>query len=288
MTVRVVTDSTCDLPQEIVEALSISVVPCYINVGTDSYLDGIDITREQFYEKLPTFKTPATTSAPGIGTFVKVYENLVEHGATAIISIHISETLSNVANVARMATQAFTAAPVFVIDPGQLSLGTGLLAQVAARATIEGGNIDEIVHMIQEMARRTYTFAALDSLEFLRRSGRVSTIASALGSLLQIKPLLKMHAGKVNMDKAYTTRKAVSRILEMLGNLGSIEQFGVVHTHAIERAHILGEQVRSLLPGGLVPVYAEVTPVIGAHIGPGATGFSCIAARGLSSLPDWD
>lgn len=277
MTIRIVTDSTCDLPPEIIEQYGISVIPCYLNVDGKSYLDGIEMTRPQFYAGLPNFKSPPTTSAPGLGTFIQLYNRLAEQGATGIISIHISGTLSNVVKVAELAASEVTAVPVHVFDSTNLSLATGLLAYVATRAAQAGDSLQKIVDLISDTAKRTYTFAALDTLEFLKRSGRVSWLVSGIGALLQLKPLMKMNNSIAQAERVRTGAKAVQRLLELVGTLGPLEHLSVVHTHSLERAAQLRELAKPLFPAGEPSFTGEVTPTIGSHIGPGAYGFVCIA-----------
>jgi len=273
MTVRIVTDSTCDLPQDLIQKWGISVVPLYINLDRNSYLDGVELSRQEFYEKLPALKTPATTSVPGIGAFVKVYESLVAEGASSIVSIHVSSKLSNVANVAKLAAQAFNPVPIIVVDGGQLSLGTGLLVLEAAQAAARGCDASEITAIVKEKTTRTYAYAVLDTLEYLRRSGRVSLLTSSLGSLLKIKPMLTMHDGEIGQDKVRTWKGAMDRLLELAKSLGSLEQLALVHTHAAGRVAELREQIINIFPDEKINLIEEVTPIIGVHLGPGAVGF---------------
>ena len=155
MPIGIVTDSTCDLPDEIVQENGIRVVPLYIHIGTTDYLDGIDISREQFYQGLAGYHQPPTTAAPGIDTFAQVYEELAQEGATGIVSIHISETLSNVVNVAQLAAQKVTTVPVTVIDSGQLTLGVGFEAVRAAETARAGGTSTTVAG--RTTARRSST-----------------------------------------------------------------------------------------------------------------------------------
>jgi DegV family protein with EDD domain len=279
VSIRIVTDSNCDLPEEITTEYRIAVVPLYINIGADSYLDGVEMSRGEFYEGLPHFKAHPTTSVPSPGQFYQAYERLASEGASEILSIHISVTLSAVVNSARLAAEEFDAVPVIVFDSGQLTLGTGLQVLTAARAAAEGRDLAEIVALLEDQGSRTYTFAALDTLEFLRRSGRLSRFQSSLGSLLQLKPLLKMHSGEMDMERVRTRKGAAGRLVELVHELGPLEELALVHTHAPHRARALGQQARGLFPPGKMPLSAEVTPVIGAHVGPGAAGFVAVKAR---------
>ena len=276
--IQVVTDSNCDLPAELVTRYGITVIPMYINVGKKSYLDGVDMTHEQFYEGLPGFDHHPTTSVPGPGQLVREYERLADAGATGIVSIHIGSGLSAMVGVARLAAEETQKVPVTVFDSGQLTLGTGLLALTAARAAAEGQSINDIVALLEDQASRTHTVAALDTLEYLRRSGRLSRFQFSLGSALQIKPVLKMHSGDFEMERVRTRNGASSRVIELLTELAPFETLALVHTHAPEKAGNLHQQAAHLFPDE-DPMYAEVTPVIGTHIGPGASGFVAIQAR---------
>jgi DegV family protein with EDD domain len=276
MSIRIVTDSTADIPEQLAAKHGIAVVPLYINVAGKSYLDGVELSRQEFYETLPDYESPPTTSAPGPETFRAAYERLASEGATEILSIHISASLSATFNIAHSAAQTTDVASVTAFDLGQLSLGTGLLVLEAAKAAAAGRTIPEITALLKEKAARTYTFAALDTLEFLRRSGRVSHLTYGLGALLKIKPLLKMHSGEMGMERVRTRRRAIERLIELVSDLGPLGQLAVVHTHALDRAEALRQQAQHLFPRDKVPLFSSVTPVIGAHVGPGAVGFACI------------
>jgi len=278
VTIKIVTDSSCDLSMDLVTRHGITVVPMYINVGKKSFLDGVEMSHEQFYEGLPHFDHHPTTSVPGPGQLVQAYERLADGGATAIVSIHIGGALSAMVGIARLAAQE-TKVPVTVFDSGQLTLGTGLLALAAARAAAEGQPLTDIVAALEDQASRTYCIAALDTLEYLRRSGRLSRFQSSLGSVLQIKPLLKMHAGEFDMERVRTHNGASSRLIELLESLAPFERLTLVHTHAPQKAELFRQKAAHLFPDEEEPMSAEVTPVIGTHIGPGAAGFVAIQAR---------
>jgi DegV family protein with EDD domain len=278
MTIRVVTDSTCDLPASTIAKYDIKVLPLYINVGEQEFLDGIDITREEFYEKLPDFPTHPTTAVPSPLKFKAIYDALAEEGATDIISIHISEALSAMVNVARAAAQETISAVIHVIDGGQLSLGTGFLVEKAAELAAKGSTMNEILDALNSQKMRTHVFAALDTLEFLKRSGRMNRWMSNLGSLLQIKPILTMHNGQPGNEKVRTREKAMKRIVEMLEAVGRIERVALVHTNAPDRLADLRKLASRLLPKGDL-MTEDITPVIGAHIGPGAAGFAVVTAE---------
>lgn len=279
MTIRIVTDSTCDLPTDIISEYAVTVVPLYINFGDESYLDGVELSREEFYTRLPDCDPAPTTAIPGPHTFGQVYEQLAAEGATEILSIHISESLSGTMNAARLAAEE-TSVPVIVVDSGSLSMGTGFLVWNAAQAAADGRPMHEIVALLEEQGLRTHVFAALDTLEFLRRSGRMNRVMATLGSWLQVKPLLKMHQGNATAEKVRTAQHATERLISLLNDLVPLERVALVHTHALDRVDELRQLVQHLLPNegqGLLSL--DITPVFGTHLGPGAIGFACVTGR---------
>jgi DegV family protein with EDD domain len=276
LTTRIVTDSSCDLPQEIIQEHRITVIPLFINVGDQSYLDGVDLSHQEFYERLPGFRPAPKTAAPGPDVFRKTFEQLASEGATEILSIHVSAKLSAIVDIARTAAKETIRLPVTVFDSRQLSLGTGFQVLAAAEAADRGLSMSEILVLLEGQIRRTHVFAALDTMEYLKRSGRMNFAISALGTILQIKPLMKMYNGEPTAERVRTRKGAIKRLVELLEEYGPYEKAALLHSHALQRAEALLQEVRSLLPAGDIWV-EEITPVLGAHIGPGVIGFACIS-----------
>jgi DegV family protein with EDD domain len=276
MTIRIVTDSTCDLPQEVVLEYGIGIIPLYIHAGGREFRDGVDLSRTEFFEKLPSFQPAATTAVPGPDVFRGEYERLAAEGATEILSIHISEKLSAMVNVAREAAGDTTVVPVTVFDSRQLSLGMGFEVLTAAEMAGQGRTMAEILAELEKQIARTHVFAALDTLEFMRRSGRMNFALATLGTLLQIKPLLKMYDGEPAAERVRTRGGAVKRLIELLLEFGPYEKAAVLHSAAADRARELLDEIRNLLPAGEIWM-EEINPVIGTHIGPGVIGFACIS-----------
>jgi DegV family protein with EDD domain len=289
MSIKIVTDSTCDLPASVIARYGITVVPLYINFGAQGYLDGVELSRQEFYERLPHYDPPPTTATPSADVFRQTYERLAAEGATEVLSIHISVSLSATLDVARLGARETRAVPVTVFDSRQLSLGMGFLVQTAAQAAAEGRAMHEILALLEEQISRTHVFAALDTLEYLRRSGRMNGAVARLGNLLQVKPLLRMYDGDPTAERVRTNNGATRRLIHILSELVPLEQVALVHSHAPEKAEALRQQARHLLPEGELSS-VEITPVLGANIGPGAVGFACVTARkemdGLSNHQD--
>lgn len=276
MSIRIVTDSTCDLPEEIVNRQAITVIPMYINVGEVSYLDGITLTRAEFYARLPGYFPAPKTATPSTEAFIQAYERLANEGAQAILSIHISESLSATINSARIAAEQFTRIPVTVLDSSQLSLGTGFIVERAAQLAQVGKRMDEILSALQDLMKRTYVFASLKTLEYLRRSGRMNFAIARFGEILQLKPLLHMNMGKASALRTRTNKRASQRLLDWLAEYAPYERLAVLHAGVQEEAQALYEQARSFFPEGEIPI-VQITPAIGAHLGIGALGFACIS-----------
>jgi DegV family protein with EDD domain len=254
-------------------------VPLYIQMGKQSFLDGVDISREEFYTKLASFSRHPLTAAPSPQKFRALYETLADEGADDILSIHISHALSATVDEARVAAQETTSTRVIVLDSRQLSLGTGFLVETAGRLAQEGSSIAEILPILEQQIKRSYVFAALDTLEFLRRSGRMNRFVASFGSLLQIKPILTMYDGKPGAINVRSRRRATERMLNMLKEHTPVDRMAIVHSHAPERVKELLEITGHLFSEKEVMV-EEITPVLGTHIGPGAAGFALITSQG--------
>jgi DegV family protein with EDD domain len=276
MSIRIVTDSTCDLPEEIASQHSITVIPLAINVGDKSFLDGVDLTRSEFYAQLPNFNPHPKTAAPGPEVFIQTFERLADNGAQAILSIHISETLSATINSARIAAKEFKRIPVTVLDSGQLSLGLGFIVERAAQLAESGKEPQEIISDLNKLMERVYVFVSLKTLEYLRRSGRMIFALAGFGELLQLKPLLHMNMGKATAHRTRTQKRATARLLEWLVEYAPYEKLAILHAGVQEEAEALYQQARSFFPQHAVLI-EQITPVLGAHLGIGALGFACIS-----------
>ncbi|MCB8977070.1 MAG: DegV family protein [Ardenticatenaceae bacterium] len=282
MTIKIVTDSACDVPPELAHQFDITVVPVYLNVGQTSYLEGVDITREQFYGRLANFPQYPTTAAPAIGTFTEQYERLTAAGATQILSMHIAHDLSAIYNAARVAAVAANSAPVTLFDTRQITLGAGLLVLLAAEAAAAGQTLSQIIAMLNEKVSRTRVFGMIDSLEALHRSGRVSWAQFGIGSLLQIKPIMMIADGVISAAAKVRTRKrALSQMLKMVAELAPFERLAIIHVNAQEAAEELYQLSTDLFASfsGAMPLIQGVTPAVGTHLGVGAVGFAAVSAR---------
>lgn len=280
MTIKIVTDSACDVPAAIAAELGITVVPVYIHVGEQSYLEGVELTREAFYHNLPTYDPYPTTAAPATGAFTEVYERLTAEGATQILSMHLAASLSATYNAARLGAEAANSAPVTLFDTEQITIGAGLLILTAAAAAAAGHSLDEILALLNERVARTRVFGMLDTLDSLRRSGRVNWAQFGLGTLLQIKPVMMIWKGQVEVvARVRTSKRSVLQMLQMLEAYSPFERLAVIHVNAPDAAAQLRQQAEHLFPAEYEPLTVEITPAIGTHLGLGAVGFAGISAN---------
>jgi DegV family protein with EDD domain len=276
MKLGIVTDSTCDLPTHVAEEFGIEVVPSILILEGKEYADGIGISREDFYERLPTLQTQPTTAAPSIGDFSSRYHKLLMHDFDHILSIHAAGPLTAIINSARQAAQDFLD-KITVIDSLSLSLGLGFQVLAAAEASEAG--LDAALAAVDSTRARLHVTAALDTMEYLKRSGRVPGAVAALGGLLSIKPMIELTNGEVKAIGAVrTTKQANKRMLNFLLEGGELERLAILHTNAEPRARqLLSELMQRAsqsVPRNILMI--NVTTVIGTHVGPNGLGFAAV------------
>ncbi|OGO64906.1 MAG: hypothetical protein A2030_03695 [Chloroflexi bacterium RBG_19FT_COMBO_50_10] len=274
MTTAIVTDSTADLSEDLLSAYKIHSIPAILVMDGQSMVDGKGITREEFYHKLPTMQSPPSTATPSSGSFEEMYHKLLEQGVQQIISIHPPALLSGIFNAAVIAAKSFSTR-VTVIDSGYVTLGMGFQAIAAAEAALQNLTLKEILSKVADIRRRTHLVAMLDTLEYVRRSGRVSWARASLGALLQIKPFITLKNGVVlRLGETRTRRKGIERLYESLKKLGSLERLAILHTNAeIDASHMVSEFTHHVKPQ---PLIVNVTSIIGTHVGPNALGFVAV------------
>jgi len=270
MTIHIFTDSTCDLPQDIVESLPISVVPLYITLNGKDYRDTIDITREAFYQALPDSDSYPTTATPSPEQFKRAFDQAVEKGASTIFSIHVSKTFSGTFQCAESAAKSYTKVPVHVVDSGNLTMAEGMVVICAARAAQDGRSVEEVKAVIDSAVERAHAYAKLDTIDYLHRGGRMSTIQHSIVSILGIKPILKMNNHVSRMEIARTKRKAFERVLHTaIKAVPNADIFGITHANVPGQVEELIERLKMQFPDMPEPLVTEVTPALGVHVGPG-------------------
>ncbi len=276
MSLGLVTDSTCDLPQYLIEQHGIEVVPCILIMDGKEYADGAGISRDEFYRRLPSLRRSPTTAAPSIGEFSRRYRKLLDSGCEHVLSIHAAGPLTSILATAQQAANEF-AGRVTAIDSLSLSLGLGFQVLAAAEAAEEG--LEAARAAVESTRMRLHIFAALDTLEYVRRSGRVPAAISVLGSMLSIKPLIELTDGQVKAIGAVrTTKQANERMLSFMRQGGRLQRLAILHTGAEQRARdflqVVMMEMNRAMPRDILLV--NVTTVIGTHVGPNGLGFAAV------------
>ena len=282
MKLGIVTDSTSDIPQYLIEQYELEVVPSILILDGKEYADGIGISREEFYKKLPSLHASRqpTTAAPSIGDFSARYESLLTRGCDHILSIHAAGALTSILAIARQAANDFLNR-VTCVDSTSLSLGLGFQVIAAAEAAAEAAEMGlrAALTEVESTRKKLHVSAALETMENLRRSGRVPGAVAILGSLLHLKPLIELTNGEVKAIGAVrTTKQANARMLNFLLEGGPLERLAILHTGAEPRAkEFLNElmlKASQSVPRDILMV--NVTPVIGTHVGPNGLGFAAV------------
>jgi DegV family protein with EDD domain len=274
MKIGFVTDSTSDIPADLEEKYGIEIVPALVNINGRSYADGQEISREEFYTRLPGLTPLPKTSSPSVGSFQERYEKLFKAGADFLFSIHPPNELSGIFNAARLAAQEF-GQRIRVLDSGQVSLGMGYQVILAAETAALGAAQEEVLALVESVRKRVRVTALLDGIEYVRRSGRVSWTVAMIGGALRLHPLIELRYGVVRrLGQARTRLQGVERMLETLNSWGSLERLAVLHTNAESAARQLLEDVKSKVT--VPPLLVNVTTAIGTHVGPNGLGFAVV------------
>jgi DegV family protein with EDD domain len=268
--VSIVTDSISDVPEIDQERLNIVVVPAVVTLDGETFLDGIDLSRAEFYRRLPDLKTPATTAAPTPLLFEEAYDRLFTAGTKKILSIHIPAALSGLINIVTQAAKPF-GDRVRIFDSGQITLASGYQAIEAAQVAKDGGTIEMAIERARLVKENVRLIAFIDNLEFLKRSGRINWLTAGLGNLLKVKLLLEIVDGVIKrLGQVRTRGKAMERLKTIAETWGPLERLAVPHTAAPDLARDFSSKLQHLCVQK--PITPDVTTALGAHIGPGALG----------------
>lgn len=273
--VAVVTDSVAMLPEQLAKDLGIRVVPIVLNLGERSYRDGIDLTTSEFYQLLRTSEELPTTSAPSAGEFVRVLEEALSD-AEAVVAIHVSSELTSVLRIAQLAARSITDKPVRVVDSQSATMAEGFVALAAARTAQAGADLDEVVAAAEEVRSKVRFFAFFETLEYLRRGGRVGAAAALMGNAIQLKPIVHIVDGKVTpLARPRTRRKATQAMIDiMAAEVGNRPvHAAVLHADSLEDAQNLRTRLEDQF-NCLEMHVTEMTPVMGTHTGPGLLGLA--------------
>ncbi len=269
--VRIVTDSACDLPQSVADELAIEIVPLTIRIDGNEYVDRRDLTVAEFWEKCAASATLPETSAPAPGEFEQTYRTLAEAGATSVVTISLSGALSATMQSAEVAARSVAdVVPVTVIDSRSVTLGQGAIVASCARLAAEGATHDEIVAHAHDLAGRTHVWGALDTLDNLKKGGRIGGAKALLASALAIKPIIEVRDGKVEQGGKQRTRsKALAFLVEKVAAVDGLDRLFVLQADCRDVDQFV-EMLRPHVDGEIV--VGDIGPVVGSHAGRGTIG----------------
>jgi DegV family protein with EDD domain len=270
MPVKIVTDSTADLPDQLIQELGITVVPVYVRFGEEVYRDRVSISEDEFYERLTHDPVHPSTTQPGPQDFLEVYQKLSSE-ADGIVSIHVSGKLSGTCNSALMAKDMLdTGCPVEVVDSETLSMSLGLTAIVAAQMAEAGESLDKVVEAAKQAIPKIHLLALLDTLKYLAKGGRIGKVKALLGSVLSVKPMLAVKDGElVPAGQVRSRAKGIDKLFDFAKNAADIQDLAVVYNTTPDEAQDLAERIGSVFDREKIRM-ARLGPGLGVHGGPGA------------------
>lgn len=269
MTVRVVTDSVADIPADVIARLNISIIPVLVRFGEETFRDGIDITNDQFYERLSSSKIMPTTAVPSLDMFARTYARLAEE-TDEILAIMLSSKLSGIHNAAVQSARLLESkCRIEVVDSGCAVMAQGFLVIRAAQAAQEGAKLDEILEIVHHNIPRVEIRAAFTTLEYLKRGGRIGRAQALLGSILKVNPIITLKDGLVKpAGRARSRAKAIDMLCDFAASYTHIEEMAVEDAACPHDADLLIKRLGAIFPEERI-YRSRTTPVIGTHTGPG-------------------
>jgi len=276
--IRFVADSTCDIPPDLVEKYQIGIAPCYINYGGESHADTGDREfRERYYQQLPQMRPHPTTSAMSPAVAEEIIHRTLE-GADHVVILSVSSKLSGVYNALRLGASGLREDQYTLIDSLNTTMGLGFQVLIGAEVAAETGDLAQVVDAIYRVRSAAHVFVALETLEYLRRGGRVSWARASIGNLLQIKPILDVHDGEVkSAGRARTFRRAVDEVKRFVREQAPLDRMAVVYATDEDEAHKLRDELSDIAPPEVLMV--RITPTLGTHIGPGGVGVATVSMK---------
>ena len=277
MRVKVVTDSTCDLPRKVAEELGITVIPVNVHFGDEVYKDGVELSTEEFYRKLQTNSVLPKTSVPSPGIFREVYQMLASK-SDAVVSIHVAAAMSATCESAKLGA-AELKHPILIVDSQTASMACGLLAVIAAGAARDGAGLADIKALLEDAIPRTITYGVFSTMEYLYKGGRIGRAQAFLGNILKISPVLAIRHGEIlPIARVRTRHKAIDRLCDIIEGLGALKEMSVMQTTNPDEAEALAQRLSPVFPPERV-IKATLGPAMGTYVGPNAVGVALIAEK---------
>ena len=274
MAIRIVTDSSSDLPPQLAEQWNVTVLPCYVVIDDHSYRDGVDISAEEFYSRLSSSQRLPTTAQPTAADFQSVYQELLDQGHQ-VVSVHISGKLSGTLNSANQALTALgdsNASRIEVIDSQLASIPLGLVAIAAAQLAEGNDSLQQVAEQVRRGLSLTHAYFALDTLEYLQKGGRIGKAQAFIGSVLNVKPILALRDGEAHpVERLRNRERAIRRLAELTQALAPLQQLAVIYSTEAEQAESLMSILSGLVPADQL-VAARFGPTLGTYLGPRAVG----------------
>ena len=269
MTVKIVTDSSCDLPAELVQELGITVVPLYVRFGEEVYREQVDISLDEFYQRLEHGSIHPVTIQPSPQDFINVYQKLSQE-ADGIVSIHISNKLSGTCNSALQGKEMVEeGCPIEVVDSQIITVGLGLICMAAAKMAKAGQGLQEVVEEVKQMVPNIHLLALLDTLKYLQKGGRIGKAKALLGSVLNVKPLITLKEGEVVPAGQVRSRsKGIERLFSFVESASNIDDLAIAYNTTPDEAQALAERLGSIFTKEAVKV-VRLGTTLGVHMGPG-------------------
>jgi len=275
-TIRFVADSTCDIPPDLVEKWKIGIVPAFVNYGGKSYADdGVELDRVVYYNQMPSMTTQPTTAAPPPALAEKIIHEAFKE-ADHLVMLTAPANLSGIYNAFRLGMSQLPQDRVTLIDCGTLTMGMGFQVLIGAEVAAETGDVDAVLSAIQRARPNQQVYAAPETMEYLRRSGRVGWATASVGALLQIKPIVNVTEGEVkSIARVRTFSKAIDKLIELAQSQAPLDRLALLHANNLEGAQEIKNRLGDITPAETLII--NVTPVIGTHIGPGALGVTTVS-----------
>ena len=277
--IHFITDSTCDIPPDMLPNYPITVVPNYVNFGGNSYPDdNVQLDREEFYQLLPTLRPFPTTAAMGPANAEEAINHAIQH-CDHLIIITVSNLLSGTYNAMRLAASKLPADKYTLIDSKQVAMGLGWQVIIGAETAMQTGSLESTLDAMERVRKTVRVYCALGSLEYLHRGGRVGWAQAGIGTLLQIKPILLVEDGEVKSHaRVRTFSRAVDEIVRVAREYQPLDRMAIIYAADIDAAHALRDRMADILPPGDRTIISRITPSIGVHTGPSGLGIVPLSA----------